>query len=502
MILGEHLSVREMTTVEANSAYLGVSTLQLMENAGKAVADAVKGRFENDRSVVVVCGTSGNGGDGFVAARHLASSGYPVEVILLGSPEQIRLAHTRVNWDTIQEMRSTVRITRVKDSAEIKPIKADVVVDALIGTSMRGVLKPPFREMVEAVNRSDAFKVAVDVPTGMVADTGEAHGEVVRADLTVTFHKPKKGYANNPELAGELLVAPIGIPPEAELYAGPGDVMLVHPRREPGAHKGMYGSLLVIGGSETYSGAPALAAMGAYATGLDLVYVAVPETAASIVAGFSPSLITVKLKGERLRPKNLKQVEPFLGKVDAVALGPGLGLHDETVEAVEALHGMIEERRRPLVVDADGLKAYAQLKPRVEVPAVFTPHSREFELLTGKSADGGFREKGAIVQRQAKKLGAVILLKGSVDVISDGGVTRYNWTGNPGMTVGGTGDVLTGVTAGFMAMGATPFQSAVAGAFVNGAAGDRVYEEKGYHLLPEDLIEKIPLVIEDALRVL
>jgi len=255
-----------------------------------------------------------------------------------------------------------------------------------------------------------------------------------------------------------------------------------------------------VGGSETYSGAPALTAMAAYAAGCDLVYVAVPETAAQAVAGFSPSLITVKLDGKRLTTKNVEEIKPFLDRVDAVAVGPGLGQHEKTVEAYTRLHEIIQEKGLPMVVDADGLKAYAQTKPRIEAPLVFTPHGREFQLLTGKKAEGGFEEKGALVEKAAKKLGAVVLLKGSVDVISDGKVTRYNWTGNPGMTVGGTGDVLTGLTGGYVAMGAEPFHAACASAFINGAAGDRVYKEKGYHLLPEDLVEEIPYVVEGCLR--
>ena len=161
---------------------------------------------------------------------------------------------------------------------------------------------------------------------------------------------------------------------------------------------------------------------------------------------------------------------------------------------------MIQDEKLPFVLDADGLKAYKVKKKAITTPTVFTPHSREFEDLFGKELVENFEERGAIVEKEANNLGGVILLKGSVDVISDGVKTRYNWTGNPGMTVGGTGDVLCGVTAAFLAQGAKSFNAATAGAFINGSAGDLVYEEKGYHLQPEDLIKKIPLVIEQSLR--
>ena len=152
-----------------------------------------------------------------------------------------------------------------------------------------------------------------------------------------------------------------------------------------------------------------------------------------------------------------------------------------------------------MLLDADALKAFSQKRQKIEAPAVFTPHGGEFRILTGRSADGGFKAQGETVQMEAAKLGATILLKGAVDVVSDGVRTRFNWTGNPGMTVGGTGDVLSGVTAAFMAMGYSPFEAAAAGAFINGASGDAAYNDKGYHLLPTDLIEHIPMVIEDAL---
>ncbi|MCK4438035.1 NAD(P)H-hydrate dehydratase, partial [Candidatus Bathyarchaeota archaeon] len=342
--------------------------------------------------------------------------------LVLGDPADITLENTRVNYEAVRKMSSSVDLTVIKDSSLIPEIKADAIVDGLIGTSMKGVLRPPYLQMVQGMNRAEAYRIAIDVPTGLVADTGVAHGECVQADLTITFHKPKKGYESKPGQAGELVVAPIGIPPEAELYTGPGDVAMVHPKRGADSHKGMHGSLLVVGGSETYSGAPALTAMAAYAAGCDLVYVAVPETAAQAVAGFSPSLITVKLDGKRLSTKNVEEIKPFLDRVDAVAVGPGLGQHDKTVEAYTRLHEIIQEKGLPMVVDADGLKAYAQTKPRIEAPLVFTPHGREFQLLTGKKAEGGFEEKGALVEKAAKKLGAVVLLKGSVDVISDGKV--------------------------------------------------------------------------------
>ena len=498
-ILDEYITVKEMVAIEMNSEYLGVSTQLMMENAGRAIANEIAKRYPKTSKIVSVSGLTGNGGDAFTAARHLAAMGYMVESLVLGDPKNITLDNSKVNYNAVSHMRDSIKLVPIKDSSLIPDIKADVIIDGLIGTSLHGPLRPPFLQMVEAINKADAYRVSVDIPTGMEADTGEIHGEAVKADLTLTFHKPKMGYKHNPSATKELIPTSIGIPPEAEHYIGPGDVWMLHQYRQPDSHKGMWGSLLMVGGSETYSGAPTLTSLAAYRMGLDLVYTAVPESAATAVASASPSMITVKLKGERLTPDNVKQLEKKLDKVSAVAIGPGLGVASETVEAVGELVKMVDKRGLPLVLDADGLKAYALNPVKLSTSTVFTPHSREFKLLTGEMAEGTHLEKGKMVEAEAKRLDSVILLKGNVDVISDGKYTRYNWTGNPGMTVGGTGDVLTGIVAAYLAQGADPFYAAGAAAFINGKVGDMVAEEIGYHLLPEDLIKKIPRVVEDCL---
>lgn len=499
MLLDGELSSREFRALDMNAEYLGVSPLQLMENAGRSVAAAVMERFKPGCRVIVVCGPGGNGGDGLVAARHLAGAGYEVEVLLVLTPGGIRSEGARANLESIRRMRFSVKVREVYSPSQLGELEADVVVDSLLGTGVRGPLSSPFLEAVQAMNRSKGFKVAVDIPSGMDSDTGAALGEALRADLTVTFHKPKTGFKKGKGFLGELRVSPIGIPPEAELFAGPGDVYLAIRSRPPESKKGDFGYLLVVGGSETYSGAPALTALGAYSVGVDLVYVAAPETAASIIAGFSPALVTIKLRGSHLSPRGVEELRPHLERVDAVAVGPGLGLHEDTLKALEPLLRWAEELGLPLLLDADAIKAYSKMEQRIRTPTVLTPHSGEFKILTGREAPADIWERGRTVEEEAGRLESVLLLKGNIDVISDGLHTRYNLTGNPGMTVGGTGDVLSGVVSGLMAMGCGPYEAAVAGAFINGAAGDKVYEEKGFHILPTDLLEKIPMVMEEAL---
>lgn len=497
----ELISTREMRALEVNAAYFGVSQMQLMENAGRAVADIVKSRYPAAQTkVAVFCGLGGNGGDGFVVARHLLSAGYKVEVLLAGKASEILHEAALKNWNALSMLSAIgLSIVEVFDSSLIPDISADVAVDALLGIGVKGELRPPVLQLVRKLNEMHAFCVAVDVPTGVNSDSGEVLDEAVRADFTVTFHKAKPGLLKAKDFVGELVVADIGLPRQIERFAGPGDVGLVVKPRAADAHKGDFGRLLVIGGSEVYSGAPAFVALAALRTGVDIVYVAAPEKAAYAVSAYSPDLITVKLEGSHLNSANVSTLKRYLGMVNAVAVGPGLGLHTETQGAVEELIEAVNDAKKPLLLDADGLKIFSEFKYKLGIPVVFTPHAGEYQALTGHLPPAGLEEKAEDVRKSAAELGGVVLLKGNVDVVSDGQRVKLNFTGNPGMTVGGTGDVLSGIVAAFLAQGADVFEAAVAGAFVNGACGDFVREEKGFHMVASDLIGWIPRVLDDPM---
>jgi NAD(P)H-hydrate epimerase len=494
------ITSREMRALELNAEYFGVSQRQLMENAGKAVADAVKARFRSPKTrVVVFCGLGGNGGDGFVTARHLLCAGYRIEVVLGGHPSEISHEAAKRNWEALCQLRNAPLIHEVYDSSLVPEISADVVVDALLGIGVKGEPRPPIRQLIRNVNRLKAFRVAVDVPSGLDSDSGKAFGEAVRADLTITFHRAKPGLLKAKRFVGELKVADVGLPREFERFAGPGDVKLVIKPRLADSHKGDFGRLLVVGGSEVYSGAPAYVALAALRTGVDIAYVAAPEKTAYAISAYSPNLITVKLEGTHLNLANISMIERYLGMATAVAIGPGLGLHEETKEAVKALMTSVEKARKPLLLDADGLKAFGLFRRRLRVPVVFTPHAGEYNALVGHFPPAELEAKVEDVRESAKELGGTILLKGNVDVVSDGRRVKLNFTGNPGMTVGGTGDVLSGVVAAFLAQGADAFEAAVAGAFINGACGDFVQREKGFHMVATDLIDWIPRVMDDPM---
>jgi NAD(P)H-hydrate epimerase len=492
---------KEMTALELNAEYLGVSRLQMMESAGQAVATEIHTKVKTQESTVIVyAGIGGNGGDGMVAARHLASLGHNVTLVLVGKPYQIKRGEVKQNWESITSMVDSIKTVVIEDSALFPELQGDIVVDALLGTGAQGPLRPPVLHAVQKINEMKGLTVAIDIPTGVNADTGEIWSEAVKADFTMTFHNPKLGLINHEEYIGELQIINIGLPIEAETYIGPGDVSLVHKPRSPEAHKGDFGRLLIIGGSGVYSGAPTLAALAALRVGVDLVYLAAPIRTAHDIASISPNLITVKLEGDWLSSQNISFIKRFIERSTGVVIGPGLGLHKDTSEAVKELFTILQETNLPCVLDADGLKAFAEFKTKVNFPLVLTPHAGEYQLLTGTHLPQEIEGKVAHIKETATELGAVLLLKGPIDIVTDGERVKLNRiVHNPGMTVGGTGDVLSGIVGALLSQGFMPFQSAAAGVFINGAAGDYAVCNWGYHILPTDMIDLIPQVMDDPM---
>ncbi len=493
------ITSREMRALEINAQYFGVSLLQLMENAGRSVAQETITRFQKNKKAAVFCGLGGNGGDGLVAARHLLAEDFEVTVVLVGRSRDISHEAARSNWGILESLQNKVTLIEVSDSSLIPKVNAGIIIDALLGPGTKGKLKQPIAQVVDYINSLNGFKIAVDVPTGINSDTGEVLGTAVKADLTITFHKAKPGIDKAKKYIGELEVVDIGLPFELERFAGPGDVSLVAKPRDPSAHKGDFGRLLVIGGSEIYSGAPTLVSLGAMRTGVDIVYLAAPTKTATAISSMSPDLITIKLEGENLNIENIGTIKPYLNMVDAVAMGPGMGLSPETVKFVKTCVDEVEKAKKPLLLDADGLKAFAKFKRPLKIPLVLTPHAGEYAILTGETLPENLEDRVLSVRKTAKKLNATILVKGKVDIICDEKRSKLNFTGNPGMTVGGTGDVLSGITGGLLAMKVDPFEAAAAGAFVNGAAGDFVVDEIGFHMVATDIIDWIPQVFEDPM---
>ena len=469
------ISSTEMAVVDANAEALGVPRKQLMESAGNAIARVVREIAGPDATISLVCGRGNNGGDAFVAARFLSE--YDVTVHLLGRPESISTAIARENWDALERAEIPTRI--VRDSKALQLDHPDILVDAMLGTGGTGALREPEATAATAINDCDGTVISVDVPSGIDADTGESTDISVEADRVVTFHDTKPALDT---IDVETTVADIGIPEAAERFVERGDLLRLS--RDPTAHKGDFGRVLVVGGGP-YTGAPALSAQGALRAGADLAYVACPETVAREIQGYSENLIVREQGGTQIDASNVPALLSLASEMDCVIFGPGLGDADSTLEAVEQF---LSEFGGTAVVDADALQVVSNIETAATL--ICTPHQGELKKMGGETADNSNR-RGELVSEFAAELGVTLLVKGKYDVITDGDRTRLNRTGNPGMTVGGTGDVLAGVT-GAMACTLAPVHAAAVGAYANGRAGDLAAEEYSYGLTATDLLDALP----------
>ena len=476
-----------MAAIDENCEYLGIKRLQLMENAGAAVANAVKERIGSGK-VVIIAGRGNNGGDAFVAARHLG--GYDVTVILIGKKEEIKTPEALHNWNALEKI--SIPLIEATNSNAFDPSilkNAKVIIDGIFGTGVRGKIHEPESTIIDLINGSGAFVLSVDVPSGFDPDGGEFE-KAVRAGQTLTFHKMKTGLLsqNAQQYAGEVRVVDIGIPMEAEFFVGPGDIQPFL-KRPVISHKGDSGRVLVIGGGP-YSGAPALAALGALRAGADIVTVAAPKNVSDIIASFSPNLIVKKLTGDILVEDDVPIISRLIEKHDVVVMGMGLGNAYETRLAIEKIVPLC----RKAVIDADALSL--ELVPLLNKNMILTPHAGEMKRLSGIDVPVGQRERIEFIKDFAQKNEVTVLLKGAIDLISDRLEVRANRTGNAGMTVGGTGDVLAGLAGALFARCNSPLEAAACAAFINGAAGDMAYKEFGYGLLATDIIDLIPAVMK------
>ncbi|WP_415381029.1 NAD(P)H-hydrate dehydratase [Halosimplex sp. TS25] len=469
----------EMAVIDENAAAMGVPRKQLMESSGHAVARAVREVADPNASVRVVAGRGNNGGDAFVAVRFLDE--LDVTTSLLGRPDAVTTEIARENWEALADGEYETDV--VRDSTAFDLGEPDIVVDAMLGTGIRGDLREPERTAAAAINESDATVVAVDVPSGLNAETGELAETAVEADRVVTFHDTKPGLD---ALDADVTVADIGIPGAAERFVERGDLLRLDDR-DPGSHKGQNGEVLVIGGGP-YAGAPALSAKAALRGGADLVRVACPMVVGRELQGFSEDLIVRPYQGKQLEPRQVGFLLQMARHHDTVVIGPGLGDADETLEAVE---GILSGYSGTAVVDADALSRVPQVDTDADL--ICTPHQGEFAEMGGRVSDD-WEERADYVEHFAADLGQVVLVKGAYDVISDGETTRVNRTGNAGMTVGGTGDVLAGIT-GALAATQHPLDAAAMAAYANGRAGDRAFEERNNGLVATDLHDEIPEVL-------
>ena len=522
------LTASEMREVDRlTTERYGIPSLSLMENAGKSIADFMSARFRRleSRRIIVLCGKGNNGGDGFVTARHLADAGATPIVILVAAQDEMR-GDAATNRDRWQKSGGEVRVVRTfSDWQTVKPSvnSADLIVDALLGTGVKGAVEGLLSEVIHEVNsrKRGRIVIAVDIPSGLLADmdgsapenrveTKDSGRNIVTADYTVTFTAPKIGmfFGNAAGYVGQLLVREIGSPPELVEEVGKGTVRWLETGefsefalpRKPDGNKGNYGHALIVAGSVGKSGAAVMASWAALRIGAGLVTAAVPEPVLPLVAVPNPEVMTEPLPATDTGSISLRalEYERFNGIVkgkSVIGIGPGLTTQTETVQFVRAVVGKYLDL--PIVLDADGLNAFdghAQELRAARKMLALTPHPGEMARLVGSDTKQIQSRRLEVARKAAAEWNAFVILKGHQTVIAaPNGDAWINSTGNAGMATGGTGDVLTGMLAGLIAQHGVGVLALCFGVYLHGLAGDIAYADSGEApLMATDLIRSIP----------
>ena len=475
---------------------MGIPGVVLMENAARGAARMFLAHFRppSDSNVLVLCGRGNNGGDGYVIARYLHQAGLKVTVIVLAETANVG-GDALLNLEIIRRMGlSIVQAARREDwDRESKRMSTcDYIIDGILGTGLNAPVRGMYEEIIEAVNRSRKPVMAIDIPSGLNADTGQAMGKAIRANLTVTFGFPKAGQLVYPgaEWVGRLACVNIGIPKEVAdriptMYRliEPGDFADLLMVGAQDIHKGNRGHLLILAGSTGKTGAATLTALGALRGGAGLVTLGIPESLNAVLEEKLTEAMTLPLPGTPEGSLSLQAEEKIAGLMEgktAVAIGPGLSTHPETTALVRRV---VSRCPLPVVIDADGLNALAgeiSLIARCRGHAILTPHPGEMGRLSGLSNREVQMDRLGNATRFAKNHGCVLVLKGARTVVAQPeGPTYVNPTGNPALSSGGSGDVLTGLIGGYLARGWPVSKCALAGVFLHGLAADFLGETMG-----------------------
>ena len=463
----------------------------LMENAGLQVFRYIYRHFQHhlkNKRILVLCGAGNNGGDGFVIARHLHNHGAHVDVFLL-TPEEKIAGDARINLDILKQIQCPVKV--VSDIPENIPVP-DLIVDAMLGTGVKGAPRGLFAGFTEWANAQNCPVVAVDLPTGVNADTGAVEGPAIEADATLTFALPKRGLLFYPgrKHAGDLQVVDISMPRQAIEEEDSGvyllqaqDIRRMLPDRPGDAYKNSCGMAAVIAGSRGLTGAACLTSSAIMNAGAGLCYLAAPRSLDVIYESRLLEVVLWPMEDQnegRLTIEHAPGLLAKTGKMTAIAIGPGLGSAKATGQLVKQL---LKDLDKPLVLDADGLNLVADethLLASFQNEIVLTPHPGEFSRLTGLSTGDIAANRIELVKDFCMKWGAVIVLKGAPTVIgTPSGKVYINPTGNAGMATAGSGDVLTGIITGLLAQGLSAEQAALTGVFVHGVSGDLARDDNG-----------------------
>ncbi len=491
-----------------------VPSLVLMERAGAGVAAFLQERFSplSGKTVTILCGKGNNGGDGFVVARLLRQRRVKVTVLLLAAVDELSrdAAAMYRRWLRVAGKSST-KPFRASDQDSARLASSNVIVDALLGTGLSSEVTGPYRDAIRLMNGAGRPVIAVDMPSGIHADNGTPLGQAVRATATVTFGLPKLGLYLGAGIdhAGTIHVVDIGIP-SAYVDALNSRTIVVTkefvakalPRRPASSHKGTFGHAGILAGSVGKTGAAALAARAALRIGAGLVTVGTPGSVNDVLEAKLLEAMTLPLpetKARTLARSGLDRVLAFMQARTALAIGPGLSTHPETVELVQSLMRHLD---RPSVLDADALNALASrasLLTECKIPPILTPHPGEMARLeVDATAHSVNADRLGTARRFARERGVFVVLKGARTVIArPDGLLAICPTGNPGMATAGTGDALTGMIVGLLAQAVPAWEAACAATYLHGLAGDLAARQLGQAgMLAGDLIDHIPHALQ------
>ncbi|MFC1564602.1 NAD(P)H-hydrate dehydratase [candidate division KSB1 bacterium] len=503
----------EMRSIDSRAINrIGIPGTTLMERAGLETVSYIMSFFESvaERRISIFCGKGNNGGDGFVIARELKRLAADVTVYVFGKQAELA-GDAKLNYSIIKKM--GMKIEHINSDAALNriPDSADIVIDALLGTGIKGEVRGILAKAISRINSMNAPVVAVDLPSGLNSDTGTYINECVQADLTVTMGLLKRGLLLYPgkSMAGLIRIADIGFPEKAisptkvnTFLIDDTDINLFFPEREPYFYKGDCGRVLVIGGSPGLTGAAALACNSALRSGAGMTLLGIPESLNPVMEQKLTETMTVPLPETNDGCLSLEAEDKIFDVMpwaDVLTIGPGIGRNEETLKLVLNL---LEKAELPIVLDADGLYALSK-KPGIlrkrEYETIITPHQGEFCRLMHKD-DVPCLETDRIetLRKYSKKLNTTILLKGAPTLVAgDIGDVYINPTGNAGMATAGSGDVLTGIIAGLMGQGMDVTTAGITGAYIHGLAGDLAAEELGEAgVIAGDLVDFLPYAIE------
>lgn len=498
---------------QAATARYGIPSLLLMENAARGAVDLAEARYGSacDRHIILLCGKGNNGGDGFAMARHLINRGAVVSVLALGADADSK-GDAGLNLAILRHMERDhprLSIEQIEDTTLLSMAFNEQpawIVDAMLGTGLDSPLRGLVADCVHALNKARSPVIAVDIPTGIAADTGEVLGCAVMADATFTMGGFKRGLllGQGRRHAGSVSVVDISMPQEGfalqatqTFLPGEKDVRNFLPRRSADAHKYQNGSVFVLAGSTGLTGAAALASMGALRSGAGIVHLGIPASLNAILESKLTEVMTVPYRETNSGSLGMADADAMRERAaaaDVIVLGPGLSRDEETLQLVRHL---ITTVSKPMLLDADALFAlggHTDILRETEVPLILTPHAGEFARLVPHTKEEIAAGRIELARKFAGDFGVTLVLKGATTVIAtQEGKVMVNPTGNPGMATAGTGDVLSGVIGGLLAQGLSPEWAASIGVYLHGYAGDLAQERRGTHgMIATDLLDALP----------